>query len=216
MVRLLLVDDHNVVRDGLKLLLENESDINVIGEAENGREAITKITILQPDIVLLDIRMPRLDGLETLHEINKQQLSTRALVLSMYAQEDYVLRSAKAGASGYLLKSASRDELLTAIRTVSRGNRYFSGSVSGALVEQYLEQSRHLTSMPKYQLLTNKEKSILDLILQGQSNHQIAKRYNNSIRTIETHRFKIMKKMGVHKSKDMIKKAIEEGWHLAC
>lgn len=212
MVTVLLADDHTVVRNGLKLLLENEADINVIGEASNGEEAIQKIKELKPDIVLLDVRMPVLDGLETLSEISKTSTKTRSLVLSMYAQEDYVLQSARSGASGYILKDASKDELITAIRTIHAGNKYFSGSVSNIIVDGYLHNLHsHKTLQNSYQL-TKTEKNVLKLVMQGFSNAEIAQQLNNSVRTVETHRFKIMKKMGVNKSKDMIQKAQEEGW----
>lgn len=212
MVTVLLADDHTVVRNGLKLLLENEADINVIGEASNGEEAIQKIKELKPDIVLLDVRMPVLDGLETLSEISKTSTKTRSLVLSMYAQEDYVLQSARSGASGYILKDASKDELITAIRTIHAGNKYFSGSVSNIIVDGYLHNLHSQKTLQNSFQLTKTEKNVLHLVMQGLSNTEIAQQLNNSVRTVETHRFKIMKKMGVNKSKDMIQKAQEEGW----
>ncbi|WPP50315.1 response regulator transcription factor [Catalinimonas niigatensis] len=211
MVTVLLADDHTVVRNGLKMLLENESDINVIGEASNGQEAIDKIISLQPDIVLLDVRMPVLDGLQTLIEISKYAHKTRSLVLSMYAQEDYVLQSARSGASGYILKDASKEELMTAIRTIHAGNKYFSGSVSNILVDGYLHNLQSQSLEQNIYHLTKTEKKVLKLVAQGFSNTQIADQLNNSVRTIETHRFKMMKKMGVSKSKDMIRKARQEG-----
>lgn len=211
MVTVLLADDHTVVRNGLKMLLENESDINVIGEASNGQEAIEKIIELQPDIILLDVRMPVLDGLETLIEIGKHAHKTRSLVLSMYAQEDYVLQSARSGASGYILKDASKEELMTAIRTIHAGNKYFSGSVSNILVEGYLHNLQAQSTQQNVYHLTRTEKKVLKLVTQGLNNAEIAKQLHNSVRTIETHRFKIMKKMGVSKSKDMIRKARQEG-----
>ncbi|MDF9797977.1 two-component system response regulator DegU [Catalinimonas alkaloidigena] len=212
MVTVLLADDHNVVRNGLKLLLENEEDINVIGEASNGKEAIEKIKELQPDIVLLDVRMPVLDGIETLSELSKNSAKTRSLVLSMYAQEDYVLQSARSGASGYILKDASKDELITAIRTIHAGNKYFSGSVSNIIVEGYLHNLQSQKIFQNSHQLTKAEKNVLNLVVQGLSNAEIANKLNISVRTVETHRFKIMKKMGVNKSKDMIQKAHKEGW----
>lgn len=212
MVTVLLADDHTVVRNGLKLLLENEEDINVIGEASNGEEAIRKIKELQPDIVLLDVRMPVLDGLETLNEIGKTSQKTRTLVLSMYAQEDYVLQSARSGASGYILKDASKDELITAIRTIHAGNKYFSGSVSNIIVDGYLHNLQSQKTAHNAYQLTKTEKNVLSLVIQGHSNTEIAEKLNNSVRTVETHRFKIMKKMGVNRSKDMIEKAQKEGW----
>lgn len=212
MVTVLLADDHTVVRNGLKLLLENEEDINVIGEASNGEEAIRKIKELQPDIVLLDVRMPVLDGLETLNEIGKTSQKTRTLVLSMYAQEDYVLQSARSGASGYILKDASKDELITAIRTIHAGNKYFSGSVSNIIVDGYLHNLQSQKTAQNAYQLTKTEKNVLSLVIQGHTNAEIAEKLNNSVRTVETHRFKIMKKMGVNRSKDMIEKAQKEGW----
>lgn len=211
MVKVLLADDHTLIRDGLKKILESESDISVIGEAANGAEAIQMVKDLRPDLMLIDIRMPVMDGLEAINTLRQEQnLRTRMLVLSMYAQEDYILESAKAGASGYILKDASREELLTAIRTIHAGQKYFSGSISNVLVDNYLLNLHKAQKAENKYHLTKTEKKILKLILRDFTNTQIADELSISIRTVETHRFNIMKKLGVNKSRDLISKAIKE------
>jgi DNA-binding NarL/FixJ family response regulator len=211
MVKVLLADDHTLIRDGLKKILESESDIRVIGEAANGVEAIQMVKQLQPDLMLIDIRMPVMDGLEAISTLRQEKnLTTRMLVLSMYAQEDYILESAKSGASGYILKDASREELLTAIRTIHAGQKYFSGSISNVLVDNYLLNLHKAQKAENKYHLTKTEKKILKLILRDFSNTQIADELSISIRTVETHRFNIMKKLGVNKSRDLVSKAIKE------
>ncbi|MEQ9439184.1 MAG: response regulator transcription factor [Cyclobacteriaceae bacterium] len=211
MVTVMLADDHTVVRDGLKMLLESEEDISVIGEASDGAEALEKVRQLQPDVILLDIRMPGLDGIETARRLADYSVHTRSLIISMYAHDEYVLRSALSGASGYVLKDATKDELIKAIRTVSRGHKYFSGSISHILVDSFLKQIPQLNSISNSYDLTKRERKVLELVAAGHSNQEIAKALHNSVRTIETHRFRIMKKMGVNKKKDMVRVAREEG-----
>lgn len=207
MVTVVLADDHTVVRNGLRLLLENEQDIRVIGEAANGREALEKVSQLQPDIILLDIRMPELDGIETARQLKQYSARTRALIISMYAYDEYVMRSAISGAAGYILKDATKDELIRAIRMVSQGHKYFSGSISHILVDSYLRQ---ISQSNPYDL-TKRERQVLDLVAAGHSNDEIARILDNSVRTVETHRFRIMKKMGVNKKHDMVSLARQSG-----
>ncbi|MEM8968553.1 MAG: response regulator transcription factor [Bacteroidota bacterium] len=207
MTTIVLADDHTVVRDGLRILLESESDFSVVGEASNGLEALDKVESLQPDIVLLDIRMPELDGIETARRLPEYSSHTRSLIISMHAHDEYVLRSARSGASGYVLKDATKDELMRAIRTVKQGNKYFSGSISHVLVDSFLEK----TIMNDAYHLTKREREILKMVAEGQSNEEIAQQLNNSIRTIETHRFRIMKKLGVNNRQGMLKVARQEG-----
>nr|WKN36593.1 response regulator transcription factor [Tunicatimonas sp. TK19036] len=211
MVTVMLADDHTVVRNGLKMLLESEEDICVVGEASNGTEALEKVRELQPDIILLDIRMPGLDGIETTRQLGHYSDHTRALIISMYAHDEYVLRSALNGASGYVLKDATKDELIQAIRTVSQGNKYFSGSISHILVDSFLKQTPQSNPLANPYHLTKRERQILKLVAAGHSNEEIAQKLNNSIRTIETHRFRIMKKMGVNRKNDMVMIARQAG-----
>ena len=203
----IIADDHTVVRDGLRMLLESEGDFSVVGEADNGSEALSKVATLQPDIVLLDIRMPHMDGIETVRRLPEYSQRTRSLIISMYAHDEYVLRSARNGADGYVLKDATKEELMRAIRSVCQGHKYFSGSISQVLVDSFLKKD---SATDAYHL-TKREREILKRIADQQSNEEIAEALNNSIRTIETHRFRVMKKLGVNNWKKMVQVAQQEG-----
>ncbi|WKN40901.1 response regulator [Tunicatimonas pelagia] len=207
MITIVLADDHTVVRDGLRMLLESEGDFSVVGEAATGTEALSKVGRLQPDIVLLDIRMPHMDGIETVCRLPEYSQQTRSLIISMYAHDEYVLRSARNGADGYLLKDATKEELMRAIRSVHRGHKYFSGSISQVLIDSFLKKD---SATDAYHL-TKREREILKRITDRQSNEEIAQALNNSVRTIETHRFRIMKKLGVNNWKMMVQLAQQEG-----
>jgi DNA-binding NarL/FixJ family response regulator len=207
MITIVLADDHTVVRNGLRMLLENEEDFAVVGEAASGTEALLKVSELQPDVVLLDIRMPGLDGIETARRLPEYSDRTRSLIISMHDHDEYVLRSARSGAGGYVLKDATKEELMRAIRTVNQGNKYFSGSISHILVDSFLKRT---TTSSNYNL-TRREQQVLEMVSTGQSNEEIANKLSNSIRTIETHCFRIMKKLGVNKKQDMIRVARQEG-----
>ncbi len=207
MITIVLADDHTVVRDGLRMLLESENDFSVVGEAASGSEALSKVGALQPDIVLLDIRMPHLDGIETVRRLPEYSQRTRSLIISMYAHDEYVLRSARNGADGYVLKDATKEELMRAIRSVHRGYKYFSGSISQVLVDSFLRKNPATNTYH----LTKREREVLERIAAGQSNEEVAHALNNSVRTIETHRFRIMKKLGVNNRERMIQLAQEEG-----
>ena len=221
-IRIILVDDHSLVRDGIKSLLEEEEDLQVIDEASGGEEALRKAAEQHPDILIVDIRMPGLSGIETTQRLREHAPGTRALVLSMHDSDDYVLRSIEAGAYGYLLKDTSREEFIKAIHAVQQGETYFSGDISRILVDKYLEQLKpgHAPSPATRQAepstgqdyeLTKKEKEVLRLVVSGLSNKDIAQSLGNSVRTIETHRFNLMKKMGVSNLIELSRKARESG-----
>lgn len=202
-IRIALVDDHKLVRNGIKSLLEEEQDIVVIAEGSNGLEALDIVKNMQPDILIIDVRMPEMNGIEAVGEINKRPTETKAIVLSMHDSEDYIIQSIKAGASGYLLKDTDRKEFIKAIRTVYSGGKYFSGDISNIIVSNYLQSSAG-SSKEKVEIvrqdpfgLTKKELQILKLVLSGKTNGQISDILNNSKRTVETHRFNLMKKMNV-------------------
>jgi DNA-binding NarL/FixJ family response regulator len=214
--RAILADDHGVVRSGIKSLLESEGDVQVVAEASTGREAIEQVKRFQPELAILDIRMPELNGLEATSQIHRQFPKTKVLILSMHDDEDYVLQSVEMGASGYLLKGSSKEEFLKAVRTVHAGGQYFSADVSRVFVQNYLK-ARHPTpavstaaAEPQDYDLTKRERQILKRITEGASNKDIAEELNKSVRTIETHRFNIMKKLGVSNLVELLKKVEED------
>lgn len=214
MIRTLLADDHGVVRSGIKSLLESEGDIQVIVEAENGEEALQQIEKLTPELAILDVRMPVMTGLEVTKQLRKAELPTKVLILSMHDDEDYVLQAIESGASGYLLKGSSKEEFLKAVRTVHRGEKYFSADVSRIFIDSYLNIRKQAspTSQPEVQTydLTRREKQILQLLTDGVGNKEIAERLHKSVRTIETHRFNIMKKLDVNNVVELLKKVEED------
>ncbi|MEO1484550.1 MAG: response regulator transcription factor [Bacteroidota bacterium] len=216
-ISIVLADDHSLVRDGIRALLEEESDLDVIGEVANGFEAIEMVEAQTPDILIVDIRMPKLGGIETVERLNKSgNSSTRCIILSMHDSEEYILKSVQAGAAGYLLKDTDKNEFIKAIHTVQEGGKYFSGDISNVLVNNLLNPSQEeKTSQKKAKDnpfdLTNKELQVLELVLQGLTNKEISEKLQNSKRTIETHRFNLMKKMAVKNLIDLSKKAQEFG-----
>jgi DNA-binding NarL/FixJ family response regulator len=212
-IKIILADDHVIVRDGIKALLEGQHDISVIGEASNGREALQLASELKPDLLIVDIRMPELNGIETTRLLPESSPNTKSLILTMHDMEEYVLRSIDSGAHGYLLKDTTKEEFIKAIHTIASGGKYFSSTVSNILVNNYLsKRSSHIESDSEketYQL-TKREKEILRLIVEGINNKDIAERLEKSIRTIEMHRFNMMKKLGVKNVVEMILMAKEK------
>ncbi len=215
-INIVLADDHALVRDGIKSLLEDETDLKVIGEASNGEEALEVAAILKPDLLILDIRMPRMDGITAVKELHKQGKNIPCLMLSMHDSEEYVLQSITAGAHGYLLKDASREEFLKAIYTVSKGEKYFSGDLSHILLKQItggdLGSLNKTASAPNIKInITRRQREILNLIPQGLTNQEIAEQLGLSRRTVETHRYKMMETMEVNNKADLIKRGRELG-----
>lgn len=218
-IKIVLADDHALVRDGIKSLLEDETDLLVVGEASNGAEAIEVVTILKPDLVIMDIRMPRMDGIAAVRALKGKGNPTPCLMLSMHDSEEYVLQSISAGAHGYLLKDASRDEFLKAIRTVVGGEKYFSGDLSNILIKQIMGGSDGGMSAPSTSTtpaaapvnITRRQREILQLIPKGMTNHEIAEELGLSRRTVETHRYKMMETLGVNNKNDLLRKGREMG-----
>lgn len=206
-----------LVRNGIKSLLEEENDLHVIAEGSNGYEAIDIVNKFQPDILIIDVRMPELNGIDAVKEIQKNQSRTKAIVLSMHDSEEYILQSIKAGAYGYLLKDTDKKEFIKAIHTVYAGEKYFSGDISNIIVSNLLENapSTQVTedkSTDKNHFgLTKKEKQVLKHILSGKTNSEISVLLQNSKRTIETHRFNLMKKMNVKNLMELSSKASQYG-----
>ncbi|WP_310379165.1 response regulator transcription factor [Flavobacterium sp.] len=211
-IRVVLADDHVFVRDGIKSLLENEANIVVVGEATDGLEALTVVASLQPDMLILDIRMPNLTGIEVVEKLRSQNNLVKIVMLSMHESEEYVLKSIKAGADGYLLKGSSKEEFLKALHTVSNGGKYFSGDISSILIGQLTNPTLTLESKQSIEdelLITKREKEILKLLLSGKGNKEIAEALEISKRTAEVHRFNLMKKLKVKNLMELSNKATE-------
>lgn len=210
-IKVILADDHTIVRNGIRSLLEGLTDIEIVGEAQDGAEALTKVKELTPDVLMIDIAMPIMNGLEATAQLSKLQKSTRCLMLSMHNNEDYILKSVEAGAYGYLLKDTTRDEMLRAIRTVAGGEKYYSPSVSNIIISSYLQKvkSPEVTPSPKKKL-SKQEKAILKFIVEGSNSREIAKKLNLSVRTIDNHRASMMKRLGVKNAVELVRKALEE------
>lgn len=212
-INIVLADDHVLVRKGIRAMLESDTDIQVVGEANNGTEALEAARKLRPDILVLDIRMPEMNGLEAAAKLDQFSPNTKAVILSMHDSEEYVLQALDSGAFGYLLKDTDKSEFVKALRQVHSGTKYFSGAVSNVLANRILDArpfvSRSSVEDDEYHL-TKREKEILRMVIDGKHNKEIAEASGKSIRTIETHRFNIMKKLGVNNAIDMVNKAIKE------
>jgi two-component system response regulator NreC len=206
-IRVLLADDHTLVRQGLRAILEREADIKVIGEATNGKEVLRKAIALRPDIILMDISMPRLNGIEATSRIREEAPLARVVILSMHSGEDYVRATLRAGASGYVLKDAPASDLLAAIRAAREGGFYLHPRVSGAVVNGYLEGRKVEPAVE----LTAREREILQLIAEGMTNRGIAEHLGRSVKTIEAHRTRVMAKLNLHNTADLVRFAISRG-----
>ena len=204
MIRILLADDHAVMRRGLRALIEGYPDFSVVGEANDGREAVALADSLRPDVVVMDLTMPNLNGTEASRQITSKHAGIAVIVLTMHSDESYVLRALKAGARGYLLKESAEDDLMNAIRAVNQKKAYFSPAVSRMLVEDYIRQLRDKDIEDSYELLTTREREILQLVAEGKSNKDIAALLNLSVYTIETHRSNMMEKLNLHTVPELI------------
>jgi two-component system nitrate/nitrite response regulator NarL len=211
-IRVVLADDHVFVRDGIKSLLENEANIEVVGEAIDGADALEVIAATQPDLLIVDIRMPNLTGIEVVEKLRNNNNNVKIIMLSMHESEEYVLKSIKAGADGYLLKGSSKEEFLKALHTVALGGKYFSGDISSILINQLTSSSNSLEpkqTISEEMMITKREKEILTLLLSGKGNKEIAEALDISKRTAEVHRFNLMKKLKVKNLMELSNKATE-------
>lgn len=204
-IRILLADDHALVRDGMKTLLKDVSDFYVAGEASNGQEVIQKVRELSPDVVIMDISMPQMTGLEATDIIQRDFPKTKVLILTMHENEDYAYQIFKSGAAGYILKNAEKKEFIDAIRTVRKGEKFFSRAVSGVMSKNYVRKSQ--ASIP----ITRREKEILRLIVDGLTNQEIADKLFISPRTVDTHRSNLMQKLEIKNTAGLVRFAIENG-----
>ncbi|XMO86473.1 response regulator transcription factor [Algibacter sp. AS12] len=216
-INVVLADDHVLVRDGIKALLEDQTGIVVIDEASNGKEALEVVAKNKPHVLIIDIRMPEMNGIEAVGEINKLYTDVRTLVLSMHDSEEYVVKAIQAGADGYLLKGASKEEFLKAVHNVAAGGKYFTGDVSSIIMNNFVNGNTNAAVATKKEVkedpfkLTKREKQILNLVLQLKNNKDIAEELKISKRTAEVHRFNLMKKLDVKNLMELNNKAKEFG-----
>ena len=209
-IRVLLVDDHTILRQGLKKLLD-QPEIEVVGEASDGHQAIAEANRLLPDVILMDITMPDMNGIEATRQVRRQRPDMRVLVLTMHENEEYLFQVLRAGASGYILKEAADTELITAIRAVQSGRFYLSPSAQSMMVGDYLQRVRTGEEKDSYSGLTEREREILKLVAEGLTNNQIAERLFISPKTVDTHRTHIMDKLNLHSRAELVKYAMRRG-----
>jgi DNA-binding NarL/FixJ family response regulator len=209
--RILIVEDHRILREGLRSLLSSNPDLEIVGEADNGRDAIRRVDELRPDLVLMDLSMPKMNGLDAIAEVKNRRPDTKLLVLTVHKAEEYVFESLKAGADGYLLKDATHAELMLAVGNILDGKRYISPGISGKLIEQYLEGKRLSRSELPLELITRRERQGLKLTGEGHKNKDIADYLCISVKTVQTHRANLMKKLDLHSASALTAFAMEKG-----
>lgn len=209
-VKLLLVDDHEIVRAGLRMLFSAESDVQIVGEAASGREAVARVRQLAPDVVLMDVAMPDMNGIEATRRIKEASPEVAVLALTMYEDEEYFFEMLGAGASGYVPKRAAPDDLLSAIRVVSQGDVFIYPSMAKLLVKDFLRRAED-TAPPDSELLTAREREVLACIADGLTNREIAEQLVISVKTVDRHRENLMRKLNMHNRVELVRYAIEKG-----
>jgi len=209
--RVLLADDHQLMRSGVRLMLEREPDITVVGEAGDGREAVALAKSLKPEVVVMDIGMPNLNGIEAALQMTQHNPELAVVMLSMHSDESYVLRALKAGARGYLLKDSAEADLIKAVHVVAGGKSFFSPAVSKVLLDDYVRKLKRSGAEDAYDLLTPREREILQLIAEGKSNKDVANLLNLSVYTVESHRSNLMEKLNLKGVPELILYAVRKG-----
>jgi len=209
--RILLADDHTLMRQGLRHILESHDDFEIVAEASSGIEAVEAARLNQPDVAIVDVAMKELNGIEATAQILKHSPRTAVLILSMYSDERYVLRSVKAGARGYVLKNSAGDELVQAILTVQRGTAFFSPAVARIFQNGFARLKDARETSDRYDLLTDRERQVYQLLAEGNSNKDIANRLGLSLHTVETHRWRLMEKMDLHSTAELVLSAVRRG-----
>jgi len=210
-IRVLLVDDHAIVREGVKMILAKEPDFEVVGEAQDGRQALELVERMKPNVVVMDISMPEMGGIEATQQVKERYAGVNVIALTMHEDESYVFKLLRAGASGYVLKRAAAQDLVQAVRAAAKGEAFLYPSVARKVVEDYLKRVEAGEERERYDGLTEREKEILTHIAEGLSNQQIAQKLYISIKTVQTHRAHILEKLGLHDRTELVRYAIRKG-----
>ncbi len=210
-ITVFLADDHVVLRDGLQFMLQAQADIEVVGVAADGLAAVRRVTELCPDIAILDIVMPELNGIDAAQRIIEECPQTRVIILSMYSNSEHVFRALRAGVRGYLLKETAGDEVITAVRAVHAGRRYLSYDISDGIIDQYLQQTEEMAEQSPLARLSDSERQVMKLIVEGKSYTEIAEILSLSPKTVETYRGRLMQKLGLNNLPELVKFAIQHG-----
>ncbi|MCC6294069.1 MAG: response regulator transcription factor [Bryobacterales bacterium] len=210
MIRTVVADDHDVVRKGVLYLLSQEADIEVAGEASDGREAVRLVESLKPHVLIMDIAMPQLNGIDAAAQLAAAAPGTAIILLSMYSEEEFMIRALNAGVRGYLLKDSAEADLIRAVRAVASGKTYFSPEISHLLVEDYMRRLQSEGMQDSYRLLTDREREVLQLLAEGKSNRETAGLLNLSLHTVETHRTNLMRKLGLHNIAEIVAYAMRK------
>jgi len=210
-VRIVIAEDHTILREGLRSLLSSSPNFEIIGEAGDGREAVRQVRKFKPELILTDLSMPRMNGMEVIKEIKRESPATKILVLTVHRAEEYILATFRAGADGYLLKDSTHSELLMAVKKVLSGTHYISPEISEKVIEGYIEGKKSLKSRTSWETLTQREREILKLIAEGYRNKEIAEDLCISVKTVEKHRANLMEKLDLHSIQALTTFAIEKG-----
>jgi two-component system response regulator NreC len=210
-IRVLLAEDHTIVRKGIRSLLDDQANIEVVGEAEDGREAIEKVEELSPDIILMDNTMPILNGLEATRQIKKRFPEVKILILTMHTNEEYIFQFLRAGASGYLVKQTAPTELVSAIEAVSRGDSFLSPPISRTIIDEFVRQAEATGKWDSYDSLTDREREVLQLLAEGFSSKETADHLHISVKTVGVHKINLMHKLNLHSQSELTKYAIRKG-----
>jgi two-component system, NarL family, response regulator NreC len=209
--RIVIAEDYTILREGLRAMIASYPDFDVVGEAGDGHEAVQSVEKLKPHLVLMDLSMPRMNGMDAIREIRRRAPETKIVVLTVHKTEEYIIATLKAGADGYVLKDATRDELIMAVRNVISGKRYISPGISEKVIEGYLDGRKNIKSQTSWETLTRREREILKLIAEGHRNKEIADYLCISVKTVEKHRANLMEKLGLHNVQALTAFAIEKG-----